>query len=204
MEGVVKRIYKQGAAIGVVLLGAVVVLAVVNTRVGRGRDPSRVLRPDYLATIETDYGNITIRLFTNKAPNTVGVFVDLVRQKFYDGLGFNIVDKERHVIAGGIPPRSHAPDWAVPMEENDLKFDRGMVAMFDPIEGSDMHNTAFLITTSSQPSLKGFVTIFGKVVEGMDVVDRIQQVETSGAEGRPPFHPLEPVVIRRITVREAP
>lgn len=196
------RLYKQAIGVVLVLLAAAGGLALLNSRLGQGRDPRRVSQPDYLATIETDYGNITIHLYTNEAPNTVATFVSLVRQKFYDGLSFTVVNRDDGVIAAGIPPKGHEPKWFVTVEENDLKVTRGAVAMFDPSGNGDRHQTAFLISAIERPHLQGFLTVMGYVVEGMDTVERILQVDTTGPEGKPAYHPLEPVIIKRITVRK--
>jgi len=197
-----KRVYKQRVGVAVVVLVAGVALALLNSR--KDHDPTRVARPGSLATIKTDYGDFTVRLLANEAPNTAATFARLAREKFYDGLSFSLVNREAGLIAGGQAPQDREPTWRVPMEENNVPFERGTVAMFDPTGRSTEFTSTFLIVLSSRPGLAGQVTIFGRVVGGMDALERIAEVDTTGAEGRPPFTPLERVTINSITIAEAP
>jgi peptidyl-prolyl cis-trans isomerase B (cyclophilin B) len=197
-----KRAYRQGAGVTVVVALAAGALWVVNRQ--PARDESRVAGGDYLATITTDFGEITIRLLSSKAPNTVENFRRLVQEKFYDGLSFYEISPDAQLIAAGNPPAGREPDWFMPAEESDLEFERGSVGLFDP-EGEHQGGTCrFMIALSRRPGLSQMVTLFGKVVGGMDVVERIAKVETTGPEDKPPFVPLDRVTIHRITVTEAP
>jgi len=193
-----KRVYKQGIGVGVVVLMAALALALVNRGCVAHRETGS------LATIKTDYGDITVRLLMSDAPNTAATFARLAREKFYDGLSFSLVNREAGLIAGGQAPPDRQPTWHVPMEDNDVPFERGSVAMFDPRGRSSDFTSTFLIALSSRPGLAGQVTIFGKVVGGMDTVERIAEVDVTGPEGRPPFTPLERVTIYGITIAEAP
>jgi len=160
-----KRVYKQGIGVGVVVLMAALALALVNRGCVAHRETGS------LATIKTDYGDITVRLLMSEAPNTAATFARLAREKFYDGLSFSLVNREAGLIAGGQAPPDRQPTWHVPMEDNDVPFERGSVAMFDPRGRSSDFTSTFLIALSSRPGLAGQVTIFGKVVGGMDTVD---------------------------------
>jgi peptidyl-prolyl cis-trans isomerase B (cyclophilin B) len=195
-----QRAYRQGLSVSVVVVAAAVALWRVNSL--PGRDESRVARGDYLVVMETDFGNITLRLFTGKAPSTVDSFVRLARDKFYNGLTFHQVDTSRGVIVGGMPPPEQNPDWTIPYEESGLEFERGRLAMFHPEGDMEQIKCAFLIALSDHRGWSQFYTVFGQVVEGMDVVDRIGAVETTGAEGMPPFVPKEPIIIHKVAVSE--
>ena len=193
-----KRVYKQGIGVGLVVLMAAPALALVN----RGCVAHR--ETDYLATIKTDFGDITIRLLTSEAPNTVANFRQLADEKFYDGLSFHQVDREAGVIGAGRPPPGREPQWSIPIEENHLVFERGSVALFHPAGEPDKNTCMFMISLSRRPGMSDLFTIFGKVIEGIDVAERISRVETTGPDGQPPNTPLERVTIHSITVGQAP
>ena len=180
---------------------AVVVLVVVNSLPGC-RDRS-VSAPDYIATIKTNYGDMRIRLLTSQAPNTVDNFVRLARDKFYDGLSFFEVVKPMGVLIGGRPLPGREPKWTIPQEQNNVPFDRGTVAMWHPESEPDGNRCIFMIGLDARPGFEANFTRFGRVVGGMDVLEKIANVETTGEGGNLAYTPLEQVTIRTITVEEA-
>ncbi|TLS66722.1 peptidylprolyl isomerase [Mariprofundus erugo] len=125
--------------------------------------------------IETKNGSILIELYPNEAPNTVANFKALAGKGYYDGLLFH------RVIAGfmaqGGDPKGNGtggPGYKVKAEFNSHHHVRGTVAMArssDP----DSAGSQFYICFGPQPHLDGQYTVFGQVVEGMDVVDQIRQ-----------------------------
>jgi cyclophilin family peptidyl-prolyl cis-trans isomerase len=133
-------------------------------------DPTR----QYTATIKTDVGDIKLELFADKTPITVNNFVHLARTGFYDGGTFHRVI-EGFMAQGGDPtgtgtggPGYEFMDEIVP----DLKFDQpGLLAMANA--GPNTNGSQFFITFEPTPWLDGQHTIFGKVVEGMDVLPKI-------------------------------
>ena len=127
-------------------------------------------RPKVL--LKTTEGNILIELYPNKAPITVANFLHLVQQGFYNGLFFHRV-VPGFVIQGGDPRGDGwgGPGYAIPCEYNDLFYDRGVVGMAHA--GKDTGGSQFFITHTPQPHLNGRYTAFGRVIKGMDVVDRI-------------------------------
>lgn len=196
------RIYRQGIGVVAALVAAAVALALVNRL--QSHSQAWTTDPDYLATVKTDFGDIVIRLLTSKAPNTVHHFRQLAESGFYDGLSFHVVNLSQGIIVGGAAPAGEEPKITAPQEDNDLQFDRGAVAMWHP-EGQPDHNTSiFMIALRWHPGMSDFYTIFGRVVSGMDVIDRISRVETTGPDGRPPMTPLDRVTIHTITVAAAP
>jgi peptidyl-prolyl cis-trans isomerase B (cyclophilin B) len=127
------------------------------------------------AVIQTHEGAITVDLDFRKAPNTVANFVDLARKGFFDGLTFHRVI-QRFMIQGGDPKGngSGGPGYSIPFEKNDLKHEIGVISMAnngDPNSGGSQ----FFIVQWPQPHLDGKHTIFGKVVDGLDVIYRIEQ-----------------------------
>lgn len=128
--------------------------------------------------IETKNGSFLIELYPDDAPNTVANFKVLAGKGFYDGLTFHRVITG-FMAQGGDPKGTGTggPGYKVKAEFNDRKHVRGTVAMArssDP----DSAGSQFYICYGPQPHLDHHYTIFGQVVEGMDVVDQIRQGDT--------------------------
>ncbi|AEH59982.1 peptidyl-prolyl cis-trans isomerase cyclophilin type [Methanosalsum zhilinae DSM 4017] len=125
------------------------------------------------ARIETDKGNIDLELFEKDAPNTVANFVKLAESGFYDGLTFHRVISD-FVIQGGCPKGNGTggPGYTIKCEINQNKHGTGALSMAHA--GKDTGGSQFFITHSPQPHLDGVHTVFGKVIKGMDVVNRIR------------------------------
>lgn len=127
------------------------------------------------AIIETDYGNIVIELFEKDAPKTVANFEKLIKEEFYDGLTFHRVIKG-FVAQGGCPngTGTGGPGYTIPCETkgNPHKHERGSLSMAH--RGPNTGGSQFFIVYEPQPHLDGVHTVFGKVIEGMDVVDQIK------------------------------
>jgi peptidylprolyl isomerase/peptidyl-prolyl cis-trans isomerase B (cyclophilin B) len=124
--------------------------------------------------VDTDEGQFLIELLPEVAPNTVANFKVLVANGFYDGLTFHRVISD-FVAQGGDPLGNGmgGPGYTIKAEFNDAKHLRGTVAM---ARSSDPNSAGsqFYICLSPQPQLDGKYTVFGRVIEGMDVVDRIR------------------------------
>ena len=129
----------------------------------------------YTATIETDKGDIQVALFPQHAPRTVNNFVFLARDGFYDGVIFHRVIPN-FVIQGGDPSGTGrgGPGYKFDceIEGNPLKHETGMLSMANA--GPNTNGSQFFITHSPQPHLDGRHTVFGKVTDGMDVVEDIR------------------------------
>lgn len=128
------------------------------------------------ARICTAHGTVLIELFPREAPLTVLNFLDLARDGYFDGIRFHRV-VPGFVVQGGDPGGDGwgGPGYALRCENNRLEYQRGMVGM--ALSGKDTGGSQFFITLSPQPHLDGRYTIFGRVAEGMDVVDRIRRGE---------------------------
>jgi peptidyl-prolyl cis-trans isomerase B (cyclophilin B) len=141
----------------------------------------------YLATIETDRGDIELELYPEHAPKTVNNFVFLARGGFYDGVTFHRVIPN-FVIQGGDPTGTGTggPGYKFGDEVrgNPLKHEIGVISMANA--GPNTNGSQFFITHSPQPHLNGRHTVFGKVVKGQDVVNAIRQGDA----------------MKRVTVRE--
>jgi cyclophilin family peptidyl-prolyl cis-trans isomerase len=120
-------------------------------------------------------GEFKVQLFPDKAPKTVNSFVFLAKDKFYDGTTFHRV-LEGFMAQGGDPTGTGmgGPGYQFEYEPNDLTFDKaGVVAMANSGPASPTNGSQFFITFGPAPFLDGGYTIFGQVVEGMDVVNNI-------------------------------
>jgi peptidyl-prolyl cis-trans isomerase B (cyclophilin B) len=125
------------------------------------------------AIIETKKGNIVLELFDNDAPNTVENFVKLIDQGFYNGLTFHRVIPD-FMIQGGCPKGNGTggPGYKIKCEINPRKHTKGTLSMAHA--GKNTGGSQFFITHSPQPHLDGVHTVFGQVIEGMEVVNKIK------------------------------
>jgi cyclophilin family peptidyl-prolyl cis-trans isomerase len=150
------------------------------------------------ATLHTNHGAIAIELFDEDAPKTVENFLKLSRDGFYDGVVFHRIIPD-FMIQGGDPTGTGTggPGYTFEDEFNDHKVERGALAMANA--GPNTNGSQFfIVTTGAAPWLDGKHTVFGRVTEGMDAVDKIEAVETDGQD-----KPREPVVIERVELIEA-
>src|SRR6195952_2432169 len=147
------------------------------------------------AVMQTTQGPITIELFDDDAPKTVQNFKDLVGKGFYDGLTFHRIIKD-FMIQGGCPQGTGTggPGYTFEDEFNDHKVVRGALAMANA--GPDTNGSQFfIVTTDAAPWLDGKHTVFGQVTEGIDVVDKLEGVETDARD-----RPKDPAVIETIEI----
>jgi cyclophilin family peptidyl-prolyl cis-trans isomerase len=144
------------------------------------------------AVVETAQGSFVIRLLPDLAPNHVAHFVKTARAGGYDGTTFHRIIT-RGIIQGG-DPLSKDPAQAarygtgglglLKAEFSDRAFTRGTVAAARKPSGKDTGGSQFFVVVTDQPSLKGQYTIFGEVVSGMDVVDKISDTPVDGDKPR--------------------
>lgn len=127
-----------------------------------------------IVEVKTSKGSFRMKLFPKYAPLTVKNFLHLAKQKFYDKLFFHRVVND-FVIQGGDPTGTGwgGPNYLIPSEHSPLPFVRGSVGI--ATAGFDTGGSQFFICHSAQPHLNGRYTAFGKVVQGMNMVDKIEQ-----------------------------
>jgi cyclophilin family peptidyl-prolyl cis-trans isomerase len=145
------------------------------------------------ATLHTNRGAIAIELFDDDAPKTVENFLKLARDGFYDGVVFHRIIPD-FMIQGGDPTGTGmgGPGYTFEDEFNEHKVERGALAMANA--GPNTNGSQFfIVTTGAAPWLDGKHTVFGRVTDGMDAVDTIEQVDTDAQD-----KPREPVVIERV------
>ena len=136
--------------------------------------------------LETNQGNIVIKLFADRAPKAVENFVGLVKKGYYNGIIFHRVIKN-FMIQGGDPGGTGMGGesiWGGTFKDElsqDIKFDRpGLLAMANA--GPNTNGSQFFITTAPCPWLNMKHTIFGEVVQGYDVVEKIENCATDSSD----------------------
>ena len=171
------------------ILGVLALVLVCNTAFA---EESK--RP--VAKFVTSMGDFKIELYSDLAPNTVKNFVDLANKKFYDGVIFHRVI-DNFMIQGGDPKGNGTggPGYTIPDEFGEgLKHNApGILSMANA--GPNTGGSQFFITLVPTPWLDGHHAIFGHVIEGMEIVEKIGHTKT-GRNDRP----VEDVVIKSITI----
>jgi len=155
-----------------------------------------------VATITVDgYGIIKAELYPEIAPNTVNNFIDLSSKGFYDNLKFHRIIKD-FMIQGGDPKGdgTGGPGYSIEGEftsngfANSLKHTKGVLSMARS-QNPNSAGSQFFIMTKEAPHLDGEYAAFGKVISGLDVLDKIESVKTGSND-----KPKEDVIIKSITV----
>jgi peptidylprolyl isomerase len=133
------------------------------------------LGPTPRVRVETDRGEIVLRLFTEQAPLTVQSFAREVERGSHDGTYFHRVEPNFVVQAGdfGMGDGTGGPNYRIRTEITQLPFDRGVLGMASA--GKDTEGSQYYLTHSAQPHLEVAYTAFGWVESGGDVLDLIQQ-----------------------------
>jgi len=171
---------------------------------GRRQPAGQFALEDYMVTIEMmDGRQIKIELLEEHAPDTAANFKSLAAKGFYDGLCFHRVIRG-FMIQGGCPhgTGTGGPGYRIKGEflangvNNTLKHTRGVVSIARASH-YDSAGSQFFIMHADAPYLDGQYAAFGRVVEGMDVVDAIAEQETDPAD-----RPIVPQVIKKMTVAE--
>ncbi len=150
------------------------------------------------ATFHTSEGPIEIELYPEAAPKTVESFAKLAADGFYDGLIFHRVIPD-FMIQGGCPhgTGTGGPGYQFEDEFNDHKVVKGALAMAN--SGPNTNGSQFFIVTAeATPWLDGKHTVFGQVVSGQDVADRISLVDRDGRD-----KPTTPVTLDRVEITTA-
>ena len=150
-------------------------------------------------TIETNHGTITAEMFVDAAPKTAGNFIELAEKGYYDGIIFHRVI-EGFMIQGGDPTGTGrgGPGYQIPDEfaKGLAHTEAGIFSMANA--GPNTGGSQFFITLAATPWLDGKHAIFGKVTDGMDVVEKIGKVRTGMGD-----RPVDDVVMEKVTVNGA-
>ena len=174
-------------------------------------DPVPAAGPAPKVRFKTDMGEIVLELDREKAPVTVENFLKYVEKKHYDGTVFHRVLPNFMIQGGGMTLvdgrlNEKATDRPIKNEsQNGLKNLRGTIAMARTMV-LDSATSQFFINVVDNPALdypsNGGYAVFGKVVEGMDVVDKIKDGQTVAGPGGEPSMPVNPVIIQSASVVE--
>jgi cyclophilin family peptidyl-prolyl cis-trans isomerase len=156
-----------------------------------------------IVTLVTNLGNIDLELDPNKAPLTVENFVKLAKDGFYDNTKFHRVIKG-FMVQGGDPYSkgedisvygTGGPGYKFADEQNDLPMVAGTLAMAN--SGPNTNGSQFFIVTAAEtPWLVGKHTVFGRVIDGMDVVNKIENSRTNQND-----LPVTPIVVTKVIVK---
>lgn len=153
------------------------------------------------ANFKTNLGAFTVELYPKQAPKTVKNFVELSERGFYNGISFHRVIKN-FMIQGGDPTGTGSGGESIyggPFEDEfhpDLMHDQpGILSMANA--GPGTNTSQFFITVAPTPWLNAKHTIFGRVVEGMEMVNKISEVPTNNLD-----QPNNPVVINKISIQK--
>jgi len=195
---------------------ALVVIAVAANAVDAVAQKGGKLKPGTYAHFTTSEGNFTVQLFEKDAPKTVENFVglaegtkewtdpktgDKVKKPFYNGIIFHRVIAN-FMIQGGDPlgVGTGGPGYKIPDEFSSArKLEKaGILAMAN--SGPNTGGSQFFITLAPTPWLNGKHTVFGEVVEGMDVVNKIGATQTT----KPGDKPVKPIIIQSIKIEKVP
>jgi peptidyl-prolyl cis-trans isomerase B (cyclophilin B) len=145
------------------------------------------------AKLHTNRGAVALELYDEDAPKTVANFVELAGKGFYDGVIFHRVIPD-FMIQGGDPTGTGrgGPGYQFEDEINQHKLTHGALAMANAGPGTN-GSQFFIVTAESTPWLDGKHTVFGRVTEGMDVVEEISRLPTDAQD-----RPREDVTIERV------
>ena len=160
--------------------------------------------------IQTNMGNIEVELNSDKAPNSVKNFLQYVNSNFYDGTIFHRVIKGFMVQGGGFTKDMNQKKTLSPIaieSNNGLKNERGTIAMARTSDPNSATSQFFINTKDnsflnySAPTPQGYgYAVFGKVIKGMDVVDKIENVKTSSQNYMGDV-PVTQVIIEKVVLK---
>ncbi len=165
------------------------------------------MKTDKVVVLETDLGNIEIELYEDEAPTTVANFLKYVESGFYDGLIFHRIIKGFMIQGGGFDPELGQKTTNDPIKneaDNGLLNEKYTIAMARTSD-VDSATSQFFINTARNDFLDhgsrdfGYA-VFGKVISGFDVVDKIESAETGMRQGMSDV-PLEDITIKKAYVK---
>jgi peptidyl-prolyl cis-trans isomerase B (cyclophilin B) len=184
------------------------ILTLVVLVVGSSACGKRPEVDDEVAVLDTSYGRIVIEFLPRVAPKHVDNFKSIAREGLYDGTRLHrlVRDKKSQVIAvqGGDPNtiNGNPSTWGqgspgqktVPAEFSTMKHERGIVSAARRPDNVNSATSQFFICTSAQTGFDNQYSIFGRVIDGMNVVDSIARAPAAGEK------PVDPVVVNRVSI----
>lgn len=169
--------------------------------------PLEPVAKNEVAVLETNFGKMVIQFFTDKAPNHCSAFKRLVKTGYYNCTSFHRIIKD-FMIQGGdigtrIDPQANfhpsGPGYTLKAEFNDIPHDKGILSMARAQDPNSAGSQFFIcLSREHTQHLDGKYTVFGKLIEGMDVLEKIGNFETKMSPiYRQPVLPVHPVIIRK-------
>ena len=174
----------------IIIVCIILAIAIILLDYGYARKMTEEVKNPIVTMEIADYGTIKVELYPDMAPNTVTNFVNLVQDGYYDGLDFHRTIPG-FMIQGGQNTGADALDYCIPGEfvangykQNTLKHEKGVISMaradYSSMgmteEGYNSASDQFFIMDETTASLDGYYAAFGRVIEGMDVVEKIADV----------------------------
>ncbi|MGH9980737.1 MAG: peptidylprolyl isomerase [Nitrososphaeraceae archaeon] len=163
---------------------------------------------DNIAILKTSLGNITIEFFPEAAPKHVNSFLNLSNTGFYDGTIFHRIVKN-FVIQGGDPTTKNStqkdrwgtggPGYTIDAEFNDIPHERGVLSMARTADPNSAGSQFFIVTKDSK-FLDNQYTVFGRVIDGMEIVDKIEDLTTNQSSDQP--IDFEKAKIQKVTIEQ--
>lgn len=155
----------------------------------------------YTATLQTNHGEMKVEFYVEDAPNTVNNFVNLAKEGFYDGTIFHRIISG-FMLQGGDPTGTGTggPGYRFADEPVKREYTKGTLAMANA--GPNTNGSQFFIMHADYPLPPNY-TIFGKVTEGMDVIDKIAAVPVGQSRSGENSAPLEEVKLEKVTIHES-
>ncbi len=203
--------HRKAILVGVLALSAIVAMACQTGAAGGGpkvnkqwaSPPAMTVdtNKQYTATIETSKGTMTAELYVKDAPKTVNNFVFLANEGFYDGVKFHRIIKG-FMAQTGDPTGTGAggPGYKFEDEKNGRNYERGTLAMAN--SGPNTNGSQFFICHADLSArLPKNYTIFGKVTNGLDVLDKIADVPVKAGASGEVSSPTEEVTIKKVSIQ---
>lgn len=162
------------------------------------------------AALVTDKGTMVVTFFPEQAPRHVRSFLELAQKGFYDGVAFHRIVRN-FMVQTGCPnsrkgaagmPGTGGPGFRLPAEFNDLPHTRGILSMARAQDPNSAGSQFFIVHGDHAGFLDGQYTVFGKVEEGLDVLDQIANVDCTFGPNGERSQPTERIEIRRVELRD--
>lgn len=156
----------------------------------------------YTARIDTEYGRIVLSLAQEESPIAVKSFVDLANAGFYEGLPFSEVHADSFIVGGDPRTSPHRRPFLYPAEQSSVPLVAGTVVMKPAGPAPPSNGPVFMIVLKPQPAWTGQVTVLGRVIRGLSVVQQISRQPSSMLNSKPHFQPLKEIQIGNISIVE--
>ncbi len=171
--------------------------------------PAEPVLPGEIAVLETGFGTMKVEFLVDKAPNTAANFKKLAAAGFYDGTRFHRIINGFMIQGGDILTRDRDPNndgtgrpgYTIDAEFNDTRHEPGILSMARS-QHPNSAGSQFFIMHGTAPHLDGNYTAFGRVIEGMDVLEEIANVEVEPSASGEASRPVEPVYLYSVTIQK--